>query len=100
MLGLTSLVLVGSLVVTAPATAEPVAAALPASAPETPPADGKIQNALATDLGDKGSSDFYIEFSEHAALTDFSARAGSTDWATAGCGRRQSPAGHRRRQSG
>jgi len=85
LLGLVTLLLVGSLVVAAPAMAGPPGTGRPAAAPEKPdqpsPDDGKIESNLAASLDDKGSGDFYVDFTDRA---DLSAAAGITDWAERG----------------
>jgi hypothetical protein len=69
----------------APAMAEPSAAGPPAAALEKPeqpsPGDDKIESDLAASLDDKGSGDFFVDFTERA---DLSAATGITDWAERG----------------
>jgi len=85
LVGLVSLLLAGSLVMAAPAMAEPSAAGAPAAALEKPeqpsPGDDKIESDLAASLDDKGSGDFYVDFTERA---DLSTATGITDWAERG----------------
>ena len=85
LLGLVTLLLAGSLVIAAPAMAGPPGAARPAAARDKPdepsPDGGKIESNLAASLGDKGSGDFYVDFSERA---DLAAAAGITDWVERG----------------
>lgn len=79
------ILLVVSLLLTAPATAEPPGTgptgAAVVAAPIDPTEPSKIDSDLASSLDDKGSADFYVDFADQA---DLSAAAEISDWAERG----------------